>query len=258
MTLTHLTALPNRPSWISSDLATSATSLQANLANITILITPSSVTFVHPSGDSYHHSISAEPDISLADVPEPQLVPPASPQPPTDLLLTGPGTPPLTLPIPDPELQLLLDDLRDASPAPITLPPCPPDEPAPRTEYLLRRFARTQRNPINMRLHQLHLAYLLGQLLQFNPTETKACLRTHISEARKRGRLICTAERVYQVGSRVGLPRLYGTQRLSIRALRELSGTTFRTVFLPHVDLLLPSTALWSSEDLTFLPPGDV
>ena len=109
-----------------------------------------------------------------------------------------------------------------------------------------------------MRLHQLHLAYLLGQLLQFNPTETKACLRTHISEARKRGRLICTAERVYQVGSRVGLPRLYGTQRLSIRALRELSGTTFRTVFLPHVDLLLPSTALWSSEDLTFLSPGDV
>src|SRR5689334_22913764 len=114
MTSTNSTTSPtNHPAWISNDLVTKASALQADLTGLSVLITSSSITFVHPLGDTYHNQLpttglatllSTEPDISIADVLEPQLVPPASPQPPLATPSRGLGTPPLlTLPIPAPE-----------------------------------------------------------------------------------------------------------------------------------------------------------
>lgn len=247
------------PSWISTDLAIATyTAYLATPNPTTIVLTTSAVTFCQADGLTFTCSPNdLLPNLvpTLPDLPTPQssVSEPPSLVPETPVQLEPVNqTPSVSPPILD--LSEILADLQDSPDAIVPSLYLTATTPATQVVQLLQRLSRQgRRQQVNRHL-MLHLAYELGVLQHEYPVQFRNQLEISVSADRTRSRIKTAAERVYKLGQLVGLPRLYGTSRLTLEHLKRMSRSDFNVILIPALQASQwPVTDFADySEDLVF------
>jgi len=242
----------NIPSWISDNLAVAAlTAHSSTTTPITLVLTTPNITFCQSEGPTF----TCTPTDLLAYLTRPLNNPDPLPLPAeTNVSAVIPSVAPVTedissnsdnIPLAD-----ILADIQDASLTPVPELTLVPGTPAVQTTNLLERLSReTRRRAANHRL-QLHLAYQLGSLQHEYPVQFRNQLDISIPVARTRRRLTIAVNRTYQLVQLVGLPRIYGTTRLTFGYLKRMKNDDFDIVLMPALQAYLWPPC--DSEDLVF------
>ena len=231
---------------------------------------------------SYAEATAPAPVLSPADItpwdqlpPEPTASPPTSP-PQTHEVSSSVATPAAPSPQSssppphrpayttrwggDPEYSLedLLADINNTHDGPVPSLGIPQGAATVQVEYVLDLYDRVYPNfQDNYRL--LHVCYELGRLRTRYREIVDACFQRRYPRLclRQRRRRFAVIRRIYQVFSRIGLPRLYGTAIFQYADMRDMPRNTFDLDFYPALRDYNPPASSGSayttdSEDLVF------
>lgn len=242
----------NLPAWISDNLAVAAlTAHSSTTTPITLVLTTPNITFCQSEGPAFTCSPSDLLAYLTRPLNNPEPLPsPAETEVPAVISSVAPTIENVRsnsdrIPLAD-----ILADIQDASLTPVPELTIVPGTPATQTINLLERLSReTRRGATNHRL-QLHLAYRLGTLQHEYPVQFRNQLDISIPVARTRRRLTIAVKRTYQLVQLVGLPRIYGTSRLTFGSLKRMKNDDFDIVLMPALQAYLWPPC--DSEDLVF------
>ena len=195
--------------------------------------------------------------------PSPVPDPPSSPQPVLDdaqpqqvpAVLPMPAAPalPLDSDLPDDEVMgNVVTDLCNYHLSRVTLNLVLPTNTQEALNTLFTRHDHEAQRLHPNRHHQLHLAYLLGQQLETDPSAVRRLAAVRYPNARSRRCFLTGIQRTHEVIHHLGLPWAYGTRHITPRLLGRLTSPQYEERIWPTLPSLTIGPRPPGSEDLTF------